>query len=345
MRFSIEIASSLAEFPIQGICREYPNKLDHVISCPADLKSPRELHPAFYGCFDWHSAVHSHWMLIHLLKRFDLPNSDRIRGLLKQNLTEANLRAEADYFAEPNRQSFERPYGWAWLLKLAQELYGWDDEDGVRWAEQLKPLETAIVARLFEFLSRQQYPVRTGTHSNTAFSLTLAYNYAAAIQNEHLKELIADRATAYYGRDMGYQTAQEPSGADFLSPCLVEAELLSRIMAQEQFSAWFKNYLPEIPSGAAQSVMVPVEVSDRTDPQIGHLDGLNLSRAWCLVGIASALPEAEPVTRLLIDSAQHHAVKGLSHVSTGDYVGEHWLASFAVYMLSTFESAHSSRVE
>jgi len=345
MRFNVEIASSLAELPMQGICREYPNKLDHVVSGPNDLKSPRELHPAFYGCFDWHSAVHSHWMLIHLLKRFELPAAGKIRDLLRQNLTEHHLREEADYFSEPNRQSFERPYGWAWLLKLAQELHGWEDDDGKRWAEQLRPLESAIVARFTEFVSKQSYPVRSGIHSNTAFSLTLAYDYAVVFQDARFKSLICERALTYFGQDTHYQTQQEPSGADFLSPCLVEADLLRRVIDGAEFEAWLGGFLSDVVSGNAPTLMTPVEVSDRRDPQIGHLDGLNLSRAWCLSGIASALPGDRPLKKILTDAAQHHAVKGLSHVATGDYAGEHWLASFAVYMLSSFESARAVRVE
>lgn len=345
MRFSIEIASSLAEIPTQGICREYPNKLDHVIGGPGDLKSPRELHPAFYGCFDWHSAVHSHWMLIHLIKRFELRIEPKIRSLLRINLTEEHLRAEADYFAEPYRQSFERPYGWAWLLKLAQEIHQWDDKDGKGWSEGLRPLETAIAARFCDFLNRQQYPVRTGTHTNTAFSMTLAYDYACSTGDVRLQDVLLEKATAYYSADANYPTAQEPSGADFLSPCLVEADLLRRVMSREQFREWLGVFLPELSSGGAKQLLTPVEVSDRTDPQIGHLDGLNLSRAWCLVGIANSLDPSDPLACTLRDSAQHHAIKGLSHVATGDYMGEHWLASFAVYMLSAFESPRPLRVE
>jgi len=345
MRFSVEIASSLAELPIQGICREYPNKLDHVINNRGDLKSPRELHPAFYGCFDWHSSVHSHWMLVHLLKRFKLPEAGKIRELLRLNLTADHLQAEADYLSEPNRQSFERPYGWAWLLKLAEELHGWDDPDGLNWATWLRPLESTIVARSVEFLSRQAYPVRTGTHSNTAFSLTLSYEYADRVNNTTFRSLIGERTLSYYAGDSVYRTNQEPSGADFLSPCLVEADLMRRVMLPDEFQEWFHRFLPDIYSGDAKTLLNPVEVTDRTDPQIGHLDGLNLSRSWALAGIASKLSADNPVRKVLRESSQHHAVKGLSHVSTGDYSGEHWLASFAVYMLAAVESAESARVE
>lgn len=345
MRLTVEVAEGLAELPIGGICREYPSKLDHVINGPSDLRTPRDLHPAFYGCFDWHSSVHSHWMLIHVLKRFNLPNSDRIRGLIRQNLTSGNLLAEAAYLSEKNRQSFERPYGWTWLLKLALELYGWDDEDGKQWSKSLHPLETAIVARYFEFLPRQRYPVRTGTHSNTAFGLTFAHDYAVIMKETRLQALIEDRAIAYFASDSGYAVSQEPSGADFLSPCLTEADLLRRVLPGPEFRDWLHRLLPDIAVSGAEPFMKPVEVSDRSDPQIGHLDGLNLSRAWCMAGIASSLPVDDPFRDVLNDAAQHHAVKGISHVSTGNYMGEHWLATFAIYMLSVFESYDAARVE
>jgi hypothetical protein len=206
-------------------------------------------------------------------------------------------------------------------------------------------LETTIVVRLIDFLNRQKYPIRTGTHTNTAFSLTLAYDYAVTLGHSRLREAILQRAHSYYDQDANYQTAQEPSGADFLSPCLVEADLMRRLMTEEAFQAWIAAFLPEIEAGQANGLLTPVEVSDRTDPQIGHLDGLNLSRAWCLVGISQSLSPEYPIAKVLTDAAHHHAIKGLSHVSTGDYVGEHWLASFAVYMLSAFESARLVRVE
>ncbi len=338
MRFSVEIASSLAELPTQGICREYPNKLDHVINGPTDLRSPKALHPAFYGCFDWHSAVHSHWMLIHVLRRFDLPNAAKIRRLLAANLTAENIRAEVDYLAEPNRQSFERPYGWAWLLHLAQELRGWDDDQAREWSQNLMPLEAAIRARFVEFLPRQQYPVRTGTHSNTAFSLSMAFDYALTVGDEELSSLVTDRALDYFGSDVGYQPFQEPSGANFFSPTLIEADLLRRLMTPAEFEAWLTGFLPDLFGGAECNLLHPVSVSDRKDPQLGHLDGLNLSRAWCLSGISKALVGNPEVHKRLADAAYQHAVKGLSHVITGDYVGEHWLATFAVYVLSSFES-------
>lgn len=345
MRFSVEIASSLAELPIQGICREYPHRLDHVVNGPADLRSPRELHPAFYGCFDWHSAVHGHWMLVYLLKRFNLPAAPRIRGLLNSNLTRENLQAEANYLSEPGRQAFERPYGWAWLLKLAQELHGWDDEDGSRWSEFLRPLETLITIRGFEFLERQRYPVRVGVHANTAFTLSLGRDYAAAVENSKLLGLIDARAIDYFGSDTAYCGGQEPSGADFLSPCLCEADLLRRVLPSAEFRRWFHAFLPEIQTDSAPALLHPVEVSVSSDEQLGHLAGLNLSRAWCLASIASALAQDDAARKRLEDAAQHHAVKGLSHVATGDYTREHWLGTFAVYMLSTFESIEPVRVE
>ena len=331
-----ERASHFAALALKGICREYPNKPDHVLNGPADVCTPRTLHPAFYGCFDWHSAVHGHWMLVRLLRLFpELPEGKTARHLMSINLTAANLRAEAAYLHAPNRQSFERMYGWAWLLKLAHELHGWEDEDGRIWSGNLLPLTNAIVAGYMNFLPKQKYPIRTGVHPNTAFGLAFALDYARQARAYPLEQLVSERACTYYQGDADYPASWEPGGEDFFSPSLVEADLMRRVLAPTQFQAWFHSYLPGISRGRPETLLEPAVVTDRNDPKLVHLDGLNLSRAWCMRNIASALPEEDPARAVLLSSAIRHAEAALEHVASGDYLGEHWLASFAVYHFST----------
>jgi hypothetical protein len=331
-----EQASTFARLALKGIGQEYPNKPDHVINGTADIKSPRELHPAFFGCFDWHSSVHGHWMLVRLLRLFpDLPEAKQIRSILSEHFTEKNLKAETDYFKQPNRQSFERTYGWAWLLKLAEELHDWDDPQGSEWSRNLKPLEETVVARYLSFIPKQTYPIRTGVHPNTAFGLAFGLDYARAAGNKPLQELLEKRSRDYFLNDSAAPVAWEPGGVDFFSPTLMEADLMRRVLPPTEFGPWLSRFLPNLAKGEAKSLLTPAEVSDRSDPQLVHLDGLNLSRAWCMQGIASALAADDPTRKILLDSAAHHAEAGLRYVSSGDYVGEHWLASFAVYLLSS----------
>lgn len=330
-----EQASAFAKLALKGIRKEYPNKPGDVLNGYPDVKGPRAAHPAFYGCFDWHSSVHSHWMLVRLLRRFpDLPEKQQIRAALKENLTAKNLLMEAETFTHPNRQSFERTYGWAWLLKLAEELQTWDDPDAKEWTRNLKPLADTIVARYLAFLPKQTYPIRTGVHPNTAFGLAFAFDYAKAVDHKPLRERIEERCRAYYGKDADAPARWEPDGADFFSPSLMEVDLMRRVLPAGEFQAWLAKYLPSLAKQEPKSLFEPATVADRTDPQIVHLDGLNLSRAWCMRSIAAALPAQDPARKLLAESATRHAEAALAHVASGDYVGEHWLASFAVYMLT-----------
>jgi hypothetical protein len=304
----------------------------------AEVQNPKSLHPVFYGCFDWHSAVHGHWTLVHLLRTLpDLPNAKEIRDALDDNLTAENVRAEVAYLNQANRKSFERTYGWAWLLKLSEELHGWEDPDGKRWAANLEPLAKAIVERYLDFLPRQTYPIRTGVHPNTAFGIAFALDYAVAVGNDDLKNLLIERSKTYYGGDELYPAAWEPGGEDFFSPCLMEADLMRRVLDTGQFGAWFHRFLPGVDREDPESLLKPATVADRSDPKIVHLDGLNLSRAWCMAGISSALPEGDPAKKILSESAARHAEDALRHVTSGNYEGEHWLASFAVYLLSTMD--------
>jgi hypothetical protein len=329
-------ASHLAGLAMKCISREYPNKPEHVINSDADVKGPKTLHPAFYGCYDWHSSVHGHWMLVRLLKVFPtLPEAPQIRKALNATLTVENLRAEVAYLKEPNRQSFERTYGWAWLLKLAEELHSWDDVDGDVWAEAIQPLADAIVQSYKTFLPKQNYPIRTGVHPNTAFGLAFAFDYAKVVGDRELVSLLDERSRTYFEKDVGYPGAWEPGGEDFFSPALMEADLMRRVMKPEQFAVWFRRFLPEVAKGQPASLLQPALVTDRTDPKLVHLDGLNLSRAWAMNSVAKALPQNDPARTVLLTSAERHATAGLAQVASGDYAGEHWLASFAIYLLTT----------
>jgi hypothetical protein len=328
-------ASAFARLALKGLNKEYPNKPAHVLNNSSDVKSPRELFPAFYGCFDWHSSVHGHWMLVRLLRLFpDLPEKQEIRAVLSEHLTAKNLQTEADYFTQPNHQSFERTYGWAWLLKLAEELRAWDDPEAKAWAANLKPLEDTIVAAYLKFLPKQTYPIRTGVHPNTAFGLAFALDYAKALDHKPLRELVVERSRTYYDKDADAPARWEPDGADFFSPSLMEADLMRRVLPASDYAAWLKRFLPGLAKREPKSLFTPAIVADRTDPQIVHLDGLNLSRAWCMRSIAAALPADDPARKVLGESSTRHAEAGLAHVASGDYVGEHWLASFATYLLT-----------
>ena len=328
-------ASHFASLALKCIHREFPNKLDHVMNDEKEVLSPQILHPAFYGCYDWHSAVHGHWMLVRLLKLFpNLAQAQTIRKAIDENLSAKNIQTEVAYLHQPSRKSFERMYGWAWLLKLAEELHRWDDPDGKRWSENIEPLAQAIAARYKDFLPRQTYPIRTGVHPNTAFGLAFGRDYARAAGDNELEQLIIERSRSYYLKDIACPAEWEPGGEDFFSPCLLEADLMRRVLKPAKFAEWFHRFLPNLAEAEPKSLLEPAVVGDRSDPKIVHLDGLNLSRAWCMKGIASALPENDPVRKILAESTNKHAEDALTHVASGDYVGEHWLASFAVYLLS-----------
>ncbi len=330
-----EQASGFARLALKGLSKEYPNKLDHVMSGAGDIKGPKALHPAFYGSYDWHSSVHGHWMLARLLHVFPaLPEAEEIRTALNAHLTVENLKAEAEYFARKESTPFERPYGWAWLLKLAEELHGWDDPDAKRWSSALRPLSDVVATRYLEFFPKQTYAIRTGVHPNTAFGLAFAHDYAITVGDAQLRALVEERARSYFGSDTDAPARWEPSGADFFSPCLIEADLMRRVLPRAEFHTWFARFLPGAASGEPKSLFEPATVTDRSDPQLVHLDGLNLSRAWCLQSIAKALSDDDPTRVTLSKAAAEHAAAALGHVASGDYAGEHWLASFAVYLLT-----------
>ncbi|KYF69396.1 DUF2891 domain-containing protein [Sorangium cellulosum] len=328
-----EIASQLAAIALGHVTREYPHKLDHVMAGPEDVKGPRELHPIFYGSFDWHSCVHGHWLLARTLRLFPGgPGAAQVRALLEAQLTGEKVAAELAYLQRPSSRGFERPYGWAWLLLLAAELARYDTEEGRRWSAALAPLGDAFAERFLEFLPRATYPVRAGAHTNTAFALALALEYAAVKGDARLSRRCAEAARAWYGRDEDCQ-AWEPSQDDFLSPALTEAECMRRVLPGPEFRGWFARFLPRAAQGEPATLFLPATVSDRSDGKIAHLDGLNLSRAWCWRSLAAALPGGDPVRARALDAAARHLDASLPHIA-GDYMGEHWLASFALLALS-----------
>ncbi|HEX4877736.1 MAG TPA: DUF2891 domain-containing protein [Chitinophagaceae bacterium] len=325
-------ASHLASLPLKCILQEFPNKTNHTSNNDSDhVLLPKQLHPAFYGCFDWHSSVHGHWMLIRLLKLFPaLPEATSIRHTLNKTITKENILQEVKYFSLPLTASWERTYGWAWILKMDEELYGWDDADGKRWHEALQPLTTKIEELWMKFLPKQTYANRTGVHPNTAFGLVFALDYAKKRKRTAFEDAIVASARKIFLNDKNAPALWEPNGADFLSPSLEEADLMRRVLPPKEFIAWFNKFFTL--QGLNHLTVLPV-VSDRADLQIVHLDGLCFSRSWCMKGIASVLPANDPRRKLLMRSSLHHLSASLPHVVSGEYGGEHWLASFAVYAL------------
>ncbi len=326
---TLEQANKLAMLPIKCIQNEYPNKLGQTLSDSVDLGNPKALHPAFYGCFDWHSAVHGHWMLVKLLKEFpELNAKDEIINLLNTNLSKQNIEKEVDYFQRSTEKSYERTYGWAWLLKLAEELHTMDTEYARALESNLKPLTDLIVDRFMDFLPRLHYPIRVGEHTNTAFGLSFAWDYAKTLGQSEFKGLIEKRAREFYMNDINCPLTWEPSGYDFLSPCLEEADLMRRVLNKVEYSEWLVDFLPQITS--TDFKLEPGIVSDREDGKLVHLDGVNFSRAWCLYGISTT---SKNLTHLR-SVADKHIAFSLGSITDGAYEGEHWLASFAIYALS-----------
>ncbi|MFT4031562.1 MAG: DUF2891 domain-containing protein [Siphonobacter sp.] len=329
-------ASHLAQLPMHCISQEYPNKPSHTYEKANEVSlSPQQLHPSFYGCLDWHSSVHGHWMLVRLLKTFpNLPEREAIRALLNSSFQADKLMAEADYFKKYSlAKTFERTYGWAWLLKLDEELSTWNDPQGKEWHAHLRPLTEQIIQLWKTYLPKQTYPNRTGVHPNTAFGMVLALDYARTVHDIAFEKLLVQRSKDYYFANTNAPAFQEPDGTDFLSPSLEVCDLMRRVLTPKEFLPWFNRFMPA--TGLA-NVMKPPFVSDRTDMMIVHLDGLSLSRTWCMRGIASVLPKTDKRRQQLLDSAYEHISKALPNIANGNYGGEHWLASFAVYALSDF---------
>lgn len=324
------LAERFARIALGHVRREYPNKPDHTLARPEDARTPSALHPVFYGSFDWHSCVHGYWMLARLLRRFpDIESASLIRALFDEQLTENKVAAECRYLDQPTARGFKRPYGWAWLLKLATELRQMDDEP---WSKTLAPLAERFAQRFRDFLPLATYPVRVGTHFNTAFGLRMAADYAAETRDADLAHLIRETAIRWYGGDANCPAWGEPSGDDFLSSALIEAECMRRVLEADEFKRWLDRFLPSIAGRQPATLFAPATVSDRTDGKIAHLDGLNLSRAWCWRALAEALPASDARRAMMAQAADDHLAAGLPHVA-GDYMGEHWLATYAVLAL------------
>lgn len=327
--FTVETASKFSNLAYSCVASEYPNKLSHVLQSDDDVASPQQLHPAFYGCFDWHSSVHGHWLLVKMLQMFpELPQREAIIKALDQNLSKANIDVEIDYFKKEGRASFERPYGWAWLLKLTSELIDSDTEHEQRWLSNLLPLAEVIKGMYYSYLPGLYYPVRRGVHENTAFGIALAIDYAVAVGDTEFEAFLKERAKFYFFNDNNIPASWEPEGDAFFSPSLIEADLMRRVLSKEDFVRWFKDFMPEIP----YALTSPAVVADRNDPKGVHLDGLNLSRAWCMFELAKALPDDSQSHRDLWQSGYRHAAEALPNVLSENYMGTHWLATFAVYM-------------
>jgi hypothetical protein len=341
--FDAAAAQRFAALALACVHKEYPNKISHSMLSDADVAPPRKLTPAFYGCYDWHSSVHGHWLLVRLLRTFpDAPFATAARTALGESLTSANLAQEAAYLNADGRASFERPYGLAWLLQLGQELREWGKSRGsgdaidplpAQLAANLRPLEQAAVGRLKTWLPKLSYPVRSGEHSQTAFAMGLMIDYARSTDDRAFLDLLLRKARDYYQKDEDCPLAYEPSGEDFLSPCLAEADVMRRVLVPEDFAGWLRGFMPQLPiDGSGSTWLQPAVVTDPSDPKLAHLDGLNLSRAWMLEGIASNLPADDRRLAALRASAAAHREAGLASVTGKHYEGGHWLGSFAVYL-------------
>ncbi|MGN0002448.1 MAG: DUF2891 domain-containing protein [Sphingobacterium composti] len=323
-------AKGIFELPIHCLEVEYPNKLGQVLGSDADLKSPKQLRPIFYGCFDWHSSVHGYWSIVELMQKYpDLDSDGKIRNILNKHITPENVAVELAFFNDENNKNFERTYGWAWLFKLQESLSNWQDEDAQRWEANLQPLADLLVKRYIEYLPKLIYPIRAGQHDNSAFGLSLSIDYARSVGNKDFENAIIKHGKRLFLNDINCDLAYEPSGYDFLSPCLEEAYLMSKILEQQEYKTWLGNFMPGL--FKVDYRLDPAVVKDRSDGKLVHLDGLNYSRAACLYGISSKESELNHLKKI----ANEHIKFSLPNLSVqDDYMGSHWLGTFALYALS-----------
>lgn len=323
-------AKGIFELPIHCLEVEYPNKLGQVLGSDADLKSPKTLRPIFYGCFDWHSSIHGFWSIIELMQQYpSLDNEGKIRALLNKHITAENVAVELAFFQDPNNKSFERTYGWAWLFKLQESLVNWKDEDAQRWKTSLQPLVDLLVVRYKEYLPKLLYPIRAGQHDNSAFGLSLSMDYARSVGDTSFETAIIEHGKRLFEKDINCNLEYEPSGYDFLSPCLEEAYFMSKILDEATYTTWLRKFMPSLFEHSF--LLEPAIVKDRSDGKLVHLDGLNYSRAACLYGISSKLPGLEHLKVI----ANNHIAFALPNLSAkDDYMGSHWLGTFALYALS-----------
>jgi hypothetical protein len=331
----VAAAGRFAGLALKCLHDEYPNHVSQTLNGAGDARQPHELTPAFYGCFDWHSDVHGHWLLVRLLRLFpEAPFAAAARAELARSFTAANIAGELAYVQAPNRASFERPYGLAWLLQLSAELRNSRDPLAQQWQATLQPLENEAAVRVKAWLPKLHYPIRVGEHDQTAFSFGLIWDWAAVADDAAMRGLLEDAAQRFYSRDRRCPLNYEPSGEDFLSPCLAEADFMRRVLSSKRFARWLTGFLPEIPPISTREWLTPAIVTDRADPKLAHLDGLNLSRAWMLEGIAKGLPKTDPRVPALLRAAAAHREAALPWVTGEHYEGGHWLGTFAVYLTS-----------
>jgi DUF2891 family protein len=335
MMLDVNAAQWFANLALACVRREYPNKSAHALNSDADVLPPRKLTPAFYGCYDWHSSVHGHWLLARLARTFpDAGFTSRAREALSQSLTAENVSQEVAYLRGEGRGSFERPYGLAWLLQLGAELREWDDPLGQRLSANLQPLENLAAERLSNWLPKLPYPVRSGEHSQTAFALGLMLDYARIAGLADFSELLMAKARQFYLGDMDCPLAYEPSGEDFLSPCVAEADVMRRVLPRADFAVWLRQFMPQIPASGDGGWLKPAVSPDPSDGKLAHLDGLNLSRAWMLEGIAAGSLHGDERLPAINAAAEAHRHAGMTAVTGEHYEGGHWLGSFAVYLVT-----------
>jgi hypothetical protein len=324
-----------ARLALECVHKEYPNKISHVLSSDDDVRPPRQLTPAFFGCYDWHSSVHGHWLLARLARTYPHAEwSGEARRRIAISLTTENIAAETTYIEGPKRTSFERPYGLAWLLQLGAELHAWDDPEAQTWAATLAPLEAAAAQRIKSWLPKLSYPIRIGEHAQTAFAFGLILDWARTVGDTQMEDLLSSRIEEFYRNDRNCPLSYEPSGQDFLSPCIAEADLIRRVLDPASFAAWLREFLPPIPEDGTTKWLEPAVVTDPSDPKLAHLDGLNLSRAWMLEGIVSGLPMSDRRRESIRAAATNHRKAGLAAVTGEFYEGGHWLGSFATYLVT-----------
>jgi hypothetical protein len=327
-------AGQLAALSLACVDKEYPNKTSDVADGDETVRPPRVLHPAFFGCFDWHSAVHGHWALVRLMKTVGFADAGKAREILDAHFTPERIAGELAYFQEARNKTFERPYGFGWFLRLTAELRTWDDPDAKRWAASLRPLEDHIKGALARYLETLSVPVRAGTHDSTAYAMAHAHDYAVAVGDSALRGVLERRARDFYLADAECPTAYEPSGEDFISPCLAEADLMRRVLSPDELTPWLDRFFAAIDASGFSTMREPAVVKDREDPRIGHLIGLSLHRAAAYRGIAAALAAGDPRREVFERLAAIHRDDGLAKMAGSGYGGEHWLASFAIFLLT-----------
>ncbi len=333
--FSVEMASKFSSITLAGIDKEFPNNNTHQMDSVSDIQRPSKLHPAFYGNLNWHSSVHAHWMLVKLVLDFpDLKDREKIIATIDKHLTPENIAAEVAYFNKSGNICFERTFGWGWLLKLSAELAGSNEKFAKKWFQNLTPLTDIIKKRYYSYLPGLYYPIRRGSLENTAFGIALAHDYAIAVGDKTFESFLSERAKFYFYNDNNIPASWEPEGNDFFSPSLIEADLMRRILTKEQFVKWFKDFMPEIPF----ALIYPAVVTDRNDPKGVNLDGLNLSRAWCMFELAKVLPDDSQSHRDLWQAGYRHAAEALPNVLSDNCNGSQWLSTFAVYMYESLSN-------